>query len=101
MFSYNSLGKNADKADAEKIIDMATKASFADQQKQVQENIHNQIKNFCTAMDEILLDVNEPEESQSKATSSRSGLSFAIGRNGPTTSHPGEYIFFVYFGCKI
>ncbi|KAB2047692.1 hypothetical protein ERO13_A13G060600v2 [Gossypium hirsutum] len=86
--SYNSLGKNADEADAEHIIDMASKASFADQQKQVQENIHNQIKNLCTAMDAILLNVNEPQESQSKATPSRSGLSFAIGRNGPTNNHP-------------
>ncbi|KAB1993987.1 hypothetical protein ES319_D13G068900v1 [Gossypium barbadense] len=86
--SYNNLGKNVDEADAEQIIDMASKASFADQQKQVQENIHNQIKSLCTVMDAILLDVNEPQESQSKATPSRSGLSFAIGRNGPTNNHP-------------
>ncbi|KAK8310987.1 hypothetical protein V6Z11_D02G220100 [Gossypium hirsutum] len=53
--SYNRLGKNADEADAEEIIDMASKASFTDQQMQVQENVHFQIKNFCTVMDEILL----------------------------------------------
>ncbi|KAK8480520.1 hypothetical protein V6N13_134762 [Hibiscus sabdariffa] len=53
--SYNRLGKDAEEADAEEIIDMASKASFADQQLQVQENVHDQIKNFCTAMDEILL----------------------------------------------
>ncbi|PPD93490.1 hypothetical protein GOBAR_DD09586 [Gossypium barbadense] len=88
MYTYNNLGKNVDEADAEQIIDMASKASFADQQKQVQENIHNQIKSLCTVMDAILLDVNEPQESQSKATPSRSGLSFAIGRNGPTNNHP-------------
>ncbi|XP_039006443.1 uncharacterized protein LOC120134034 isoform X2 [Hibiscus syriacus] len=86
--SYNSLGKNADEADADQIIDMAIKASFDDQQKQVQENIHNQIKRFCTAMDEILININEPQESQSKATPSRSGLSLAVGKNSPTINHP-------------
>ncbi|KAG5008508.1 hypothetical protein JHK85_027050 [Glycine max] len=53
--SYNHLGKNADEAHAEEIIEMASKASFADQQMQVQENVHSQIKTFCTFMDEILL----------------------------------------------
>ncbi|XWS54343.1 hypothetical protein CRYUN_Cryun10bG0081900 [Craigia yunnanensis] len=89
--SYYRLGKNADEADAEEIIDMASKASVADQQKQVQENIHYQIKNFCTAMDEIFLpDINEPQELQSNATPSRSGLSFAVGGNGPTTNRPSD-----------
>ncbi|XWS68480.1 hypothetical protein CRYUN_Cryun04dG0094200 [Craigia yunnanensis] len=87
--SYNRLGKNADEADAEEIIDMASKVSVADQQKQVQENIHYQIKNFCTAMNEILLpDINKPQESQSNATPSRSGLSFAVGGSGPTIGRP-------------
>ncbi|XP_022724904.1 uncharacterized protein LOC111281442 [Durio zibethinus] len=87
--SYNRLGKNADEADAEEIIDMASKASVADQQNQVQENIHYQIKNLCTSMDGILLpDINEPQELQSNANPSRSGLSFAVGRNGPITNRP-------------
>ncbi|KAK6241548.1 hypothetical protein SCA6_006937 [Theobroma cacao] len=87
--SFNRLGKNADEADAEEIIDMASKASVADQQKQVQENVHFQVQNFCTAMDEILLpDISEPQKSQSDATPSRSGLSFAVGRNGPPSKHP-------------
>ncbi|XP_004505707.1 uncharacterized protein [Cicer arietinum] len=34
---------------------MASKASVADQQMLVQENIHSQIKTFCTFMDEVLL----------------------------------------------
>ncbi|KAL4303129.1 hypothetical protein GQ457_10G018740 [Hibiscus cannabinus] len=86
--SYNSLGKNADEVDADQIIDMAAKASFDDQQKKVQENIHNQIKRLCTTMDGILIDVDEPQESQPKATPSRSGLSFAVGKNSPTINHP-------------
>lgn len=53
--SFNRLGNNADEADAEEIIEMASKASFADQQMQVQENVHSQIKAFCTRMNEILL----------------------------------------------
>jgi hypothetical protein len=34
---------------------MASKASVADQQMVVQENVHSQIKSFCTIMDEALL----------------------------------------------
>ncbi|KAF2289365.1 hypothetical protein GH714_035418 [Hevea brasiliensis] len=64
--SYNRLGRKVEEADAEEIIEMASKASVADQQKLVQENIHSQIENFCTAMDEILLPdmkrKNEPGE---------------------------------------
>lgn len=92
--SYNRLGKDADEADVDEIIDMANKASVDDQQKQVQENIHLQIKSFCMSMDELLLpDVkktNEVSESpkQSNATPQRSGLSLAIGRNRPGDKHP-------------
>jgi len=49
------LGKNASEADAEEIIEMATKASVVDQQMVVQENVHSQIKAFCTFMDEVFL----------------------------------------------
>ncbi|RDX81367.1 hypothetical protein CR513_37961, partial [Mucuna pruriens] len=72
--SYNRLGKNADEADAEEIIKMANKASFADEQMQVQENVHSQIKAFCTCMDEILLPnekmVNDHFELSQQANSS-------------------------------
>ncbi|MED6195659.1 hypothetical protein PIB30_039995 [Stylosanthes scabra] len=64
--SYNLLGRNAEAADAEEIIEMADKASVDVQQMQVQENVHSQIKSFCTSMDEILLQneklVNDPFE---------------------------------------
>ncbi|KAL5080814.1 hypothetical protein RYX36_009235 [Vicia faba] len=53
--SYNRLGKNASETEAEEIIEIASKASVADQQMLVQENVHSQIKTFCTLMDEILL----------------------------------------------
>ncbi|KAA8542794.1 hypothetical protein F0562_023946 [Nyssa sinensis] len=92
--SYNRLGRNADEADAEEIIDMAGKASFADQQKQVQENIHSQIKTFCTSMDDILLPdsstLSEPLKSSPQMSSSprRSGLSLAVGTNKPPSDHP-------------
>lgn len=78
---------------------MAGKASVADQQKQVQENIHSQIKTFCTSMDEILLpdikNVNELLGSppQTTAAPRRSGLSFAVGRNGPPSDCPGQYLY--------
>ena len=34
---------------------MASKASLADQQSQVQENVHAQVKIFAMSMDEILI----------------------------------------------
>lgn len=96
--SYNRLGKNVEEADAEEIIEMASKASVADQQKQVQENIHFQITNFCSAMNEILLPDLEKRSkkdeapAQSNAAPRRSGLSFAVGKSGPPTDRPGEFI---------
>lgn len=97
------MGKDTDEADVDEIIDMANKASVDDQHKQVQENIHLQIKSFCMSMDELLRpDVkktNEVSESpkQSNATPQRSGLSLAIGRNRPGDKHPGEFFFATFF----
>nr|AFK48730.1 unknown [Lotus japonicus] len=65
---------------------MASKASFDDQQKQVQENVHSQIRTFCSFMDEILLPNEEPLNDplglsqQATVFPRRSGLSFAVGR---------------------
>ncbi|RYR32201.1 hypothetical protein Ahy_A10g046798 isoform C [Arachis hypogaea] len=84
---FTELGKSADEANVEEIIEMANKASFADQQMQVQENVHSQIKAFCTFMDEILLPnkkmVNDFSElsRQTNTLPHRSGLSFAVGRS--------------------
>lgn len=92
--SYNRLGKDADDADAEEIIDMASKASLTDQEKLVQENIHDQIKGFCFSMDEILLpdatkkDTSLESPAQLNAAPRRSGLSFAVGSNSPSNGHP-------------
>ncbi|XP_027911049.1 uncharacterized protein LOC114169876 isoform X2 [Vigna unguiculata] len=72
--SYKLLGENANEADAEEIIKMASKASFVDQQMQVQENVHSQIKAFCTCMNEILVSkekmVNGPLELSQQANTS-------------------------------
>ncbi|KAJ9181058.1 hypothetical protein P3X46_009229 [Hevea brasiliensis] len=91
--SYNRLGRKVEEADAEEIIEMASKASVADQQKLVQENIHSQIENFCTAMDEIFLPdmnkKNEPGEALGQSdTARKSGLSWAVGKSGPPTVSP-------------
>lgn len=107
FFSYNRLGKNADEADAEEIIDMASKASLVDQQKQVQENIHSQIKTFCSSMDDILLP--NYKSAHDLVTSSResqgvprgSGLSFAIGRSSPTANQPGEFFRVIFLISNI
>ncbi|XP_075663581.1 uncharacterized protein LOC142633244 isoform X2 [Castanea sativa] len=93
--SYNRLGRDAEEADAEEIIEMASKASLADQQKLVQENIHAQIKSFSMSMDEILLPdskrIGEAHElpPQPTAAPRRSGLGFAVGRHDQPTDHPG------------
>ena len=55
FFLFNCLGRDVDEAKAEEFNEMACKASLADQQKQVRENIHAQIKSFSTCIDEILL----------------------------------------------
>lgn len=89
------MGRDAAETDAEEIIDMASKASFADQQKQVQENIHSQVKSFCMHMDEILLPdmkkSNEPAESLEQPNDAvrKSGLSFAVGNNSSPTNITG------------
>ena len=49
------MGRDVDEAKAEEFNKMACKASLADQQKQVRENIHAQIKSFSTCIDEVLL----------------------------------------------
>ncbi|KAJ8467882.1 hypothetical protein OPV22_030434 [Ensete ventricosum] len=93
--SYNRLGKNAEETDADEIIEMANKASVKDQQKQVQENIHFQIKDMCKIMDEVLRvdNKNIPDPPSSIPCSQngprrQSGLSFAIGKGTPSANEP-------------
>ena len=80
---------------------MACKASLADQQKQVQENIHAQIKSFSMCINEILLPytkrIVEAQElpPQPIAAPCQSGLDFAAGRNGQPTNHPGKILFVI------
>ncbi|KAJ8541170.1 hypothetical protein K7X08_001986 [Anisodus acutangulus] len=86
--SYNRLGRNAEEADAEEIIDMANKASLADQQKQVHENVHSQVSSFCRYMDDILLPDQKVKDNQATSpaapnSSPHSGLGLAAGGNSP------------------
>ncbi|RWW17294.1 hypothetical protein GW17_00018779, partial [Ensete ventricosum] len=97
--SYNHLGKNAEETDADEIIEMANKASVKDQQKQVQENIHFQIKDMCKIMDEVLRvdNKNIPDPPSSIPCSQngprrQSGLSFAIGKGTPSANEPGDTV---------
>ncbi|KAM3747289.1 hypothetical protein ACB098_05G023900 [Castanea mollissima] len=52
LFLYT---RDADEAKAKEFNEMACKAALADQQKQLQENIHAQIKSFSMCINEILL----------------------------------------------
>jgi pyrroloquinoline quinone (PQQ) biosynthesis protein C len=83
VLSYYRLGENADEKDAEEIIDLASKASVADQEKQVQDNVHYQLSDMCQTMDSILRPdvINDPsnDPSEAQSHSRRSGLSFAVG----------------------
>ena len=80
---------------------MACKASLADQQKQVRENIHAQNKNFSMWIDEILLPytkrIGEGQElpPQPIVAPCQSGLDFAVGRNGQPTDRLGKILFVI------
>lgn len=71
---------------------MASKAPLADQQTQVQENIHSQTRAFCQLMDEILLPIKNFDEphgpgAQVNSAKRRSGLSLAVGSAGNVPSN--------------
>lgn len=107
MFSYNRLGREAEETDAEEIIEMAGKATLSEQQKQVQENIHYQVENFCSLMDGILLSDVRKNESGSQSTSPppprRSGLTFAIGSNNafPDADKPRKCYTLLELICEL
>ena len=69
---------------------MASKASLADQQSQVQENVHAQVKIFTMSMDEILIPDNK-----------RIGDAYELPPqpaaapcwNGQPTDRPGKVLF--------
>ena len=69
---------------------MASKASIADQQSQLQENVHAQIKSFSMTMDEILIPVTKrigdahELPRQPIATPHWSGLGFFCLQEWPT-----------------
>lgn len=91
------MGKNADEANVEEIIELAGKTSFSDQQIQVHENVHSQLKTFCAFMDEILIPnekmLNDPLglSNQSSVLPRRSGLSLAVGRSDSSADNAGEF----------
>ncbi|KAG6391628.1 hypothetical protein SASPL_149385 [Salvia splendens] len=81
-------------ADADEIIEMASKATLEEQQRQIQENIHEQMSTFCTYMNDSL----RPDPKIANATNSsseaktaprRSGLGVAVGRTTPVDHNPG------------
>ena len=72
---------------------MASKASLADQQNQVQENIHAQIKSFSMFMNEILIPDNkrigDAHELSAQPTTAPRG-------NGQPTDRPGKVLFAIW-----
>lgn len=98
--SFNRLGREALETDAEEIIEMAGKTSLSEQQKQVQDNIHYQVENFCSLMDGILCpDVSKREPGSQPATPPprQSGLTFAVGGSNhasPAADKPCKFFSF-------
>jgi hypothetical protein len=88
------LGENAEEKDANEIIDIATKASVSDQQKQVHENVHYQIKNISNAMDEALLPDVDPKQPVPATGSPKgpqsNGLTFSVGKGTASSYTPGN-----------
>ena len=80
---------------------MACKASLVDQQMQVRENIHAQIKSFSTCIDEILLPytkrIGDAQDLPPQLIDApcQSGLDFVVGRNGQPTNRPGKILFVI------
>ncbi|KAJ6353518.1 hypothetical protein OIU76_002520 [Salix suchowensis] len=83
LTSCNRLGRNADKAVTKDIIEMANKSYAAELQKKIQENIHFQITNFCTAMNDILLP--DARKRSRKEEAPPQSDAFAVGKSGPPT----------------
>ncbi|KAJ6737039.1 C5ORF35 [Salix viminalis] len=83
LTSCNRLGRNADKAVAKDISEMANKSYVAELQKKIQENIHFQITNFCTAMNDILLP--DARKRRRKEEAPPQSNAFAVGKSGPPT----------------
>ncbi|KAH9323526.1 hypothetical protein KI387_018165, partial [Taxus chinensis] len=77
--SWRMLGEK----DPEEICELASRMSFHDQQKGVQDYIHVQIRAICRAMDDILVldEKLKPSSTSVKQSTRRSGLSFAVGAN--------------------
>ncbi|XP_047313342.1 uncharacterized protein LOC124916641 [Impatiens glandulifera] len=89
--SYNRLGRDAEEADAEEIIDMASKASLSDQHKQVEENIHSQVKVLCKCMDDILLPYHNYKNELVDSRANHRGLNHAVsGDSMPSHSSNEE-----------
>ena len=72
---------------------MTSKASLADQQSQVQENVHAQVKIFTMSMDEILIPDNkrigDAHELPAQPTTAPCG-------NGQPTDCPGKVLFAIW-----
>ena len=68
---------------------MASKASLADQQSQVQENVHAQVKIFAVSMDEIVI----PDNKSIGDAHELPPQPAAPCWNGQPTNHPGKVLF--------
>ena len=71
---------------------MASKASFADQQSQVQENVHAQVKIFAMSMDEIVI----PDNKRIGDAHELPPQPAAPCWNGQPTDHPGKVLFAIW-----
>ena len=71
---------------------MASKASFADQHSQVQENVHAQVKIFVMSMDEIVILDNKRIGDAHELPPQPAAPCW----NGQPTDHPGKVLFAIW-----
>eukprot|EP00249_Psilotum_nudum_P007757 c20796_g1_i2 orf=148-564(-) len=84
LTSCNKVGADSIEKHAQTVLELESQASFDEQRRQVQDNVHDQVCRIAAAMDEILVvnlqkkrsdNIKTTEEKRSRP----SGLSFAVG----------------------
>lgn len=89
MYSFQREATSGEIGVAEELTKLAEATPFEEQQRQVQEQVHGQIKKLSTVLDSILLKDPLPEIPSPPSEKKRpSGLFFALGRQPEPEAPP-------------
>ncbi|XP_024525451.1 uncharacterized protein LOC9658478 [Selaginella moellendorffii] len=83
LTSYRRLDSSATDEDLDRIEQLGRTVPFPDQEHQVQENIHDQVRNISRALDTIFLAGCERKKSLEEGFKRPSGLAFAVTKSKP------------------